>query len=127
MNAPVQTVIVVGDALYSEGIANTLLESGFAPTVERMPLDAAVVVRTANGPDLFVVCAEGEIKKVDDVIRRISRVNRDARIALIAEAGWEERLDYLDERKLGACVNMSIAREQLICVLRLVMDGFSIV
>ena len=125
--APVPFVVVVGHEIHCVGIVNTLAESGFATAVECMTLDAAFEIKAAEGPDLVVVCADGEINKVDGLIRRLSRRNRQARIVLITRSAWEERLDYVGESRINACVNPSIPREQFISVLRLAMDGYFVI
>jgi hypothetical protein len=124
---PVKHAVVIGDALYCDGIASALTTSGLTARVDRMALTDRMQDRAFENADLFVIFADGDTAGGDAVIRRLLRRNRNTRIALITDAPWEDRLDYISDRRVGACLSTSIARDQLVAALRLAIDGFSII
>lgn len=124
---PVKHAVIFGDALYSEGIANALSSSGLAGSIDKLATDDKSQDRILDDAELVILCPDGNGTERDAVIRRILRRNRHARIVLITDAPWEERLDYISEKRIGACLSTSIARDQLVAALHLVIDGFSII
>ncbi len=50
----------------------------------------------------------------------------DGEVAFITGADWDERLDYINERKAGACVIHSITGDPVIAGRSRMRDGFSI-
>ena len=128
MGGALHRVVILGDAVFGLGVLDVLVTSAFATHVDKVALDEMLPDTLFADADLVIVCADiDELALADRVIRRVSRRRRTVRIAMVTGLPWEDRLDRIGDRTIGACIAKSATSSDLLAVLQLVMAGFFVV